>query len=94
MTTTYADGRRILDADSHVTPVNVPCREPGKLGVDDPVRSGRATGFADNQAFVGVLSTMLLHREMQCARDQPASGVTRSSLPLAASSTSGRRNAR
>ena len=48
-------------------------------------RSGRATGFADNQAFVGVLSTMLLHREMQCARDQPASGVTRSSLPLAAS---------
>jgi len=25
-------------------------------------RAGRATGFADNQAFVGVLSTMLLHR--------------------------------
>jgi asparagine synthase (glutamine-hydrolysing) len=24
-------------------------------------RSGRAIGFADNQAFVGVLSTMLLH---------------------------------
>ena len=26
-------------------------------------RLGRATGFADNQAFVGILSTMLLHRE-------------------------------
>ena len=24
-------------------------------------RQGRATGFADNQAFVGILSTMLLH---------------------------------
>ncbi|HEX2083230.1 MAG TPA: hypothetical protein VHF86_07085, partial [Xanthomonadaceae bacterium] len=24
-------------------------------------RAGRATGFADNQAFVGVLSTMLVH---------------------------------
>lgn len=28
-------------------------------------RSGRATGFADNQAFVGVLSTMLLHRQLR-----------------------------
>ncbi len=26
-------------------------------------RQGRATGFADNQAFVGILSTMLLHRQ-------------------------------
>ena len=28
-------------------------------------RSGRARGFADNQAFVGVLSTMLLHDDMR-----------------------------
>ena len=28
-------------------------------------RAGRATGFADNQAFVGVLSTMLLHRSLR-----------------------------
>lgn len=48
-------------------------------------RSGRATGFADNQAFVGVLSTMLLHRQMQDARSQSTPGVTRSSLPLAES---------
>ena len=46
---------------------------PGRLrdaGYFDPAavgrllekcRAGRATGFADNQAFVGVLSTMLLH---------------------------------
>lgn len=28
-------------------------------------RAGRATGFADNQAFVGVLSAMLLHRSLR-----------------------------
>lgn len=31
-------------------------------------QTGRAIGFADNQAFVGVLSTMLLHRSMADAR--------------------------
>jgi asparagine synthase (glutamine-hydrolysing) len=30
----------------------------------DKCRAGRATGFADNQAFVGVLSTMLMHRDL------------------------------
>lgn len=29
----------------------------------DKCRQGRAIGFADNQAFVGILSTMLLHRQ-------------------------------
>lgn len=29
----------------------------------DKCRRGRAIGFADNQAFVGILSTMLLHRQ-------------------------------
>lgn len=38
----------------------------------DKCRAGRATGFADNQAFVGVLSTMLID---QTLRDT-ASGVT------------------
>jgi asparagine synthase (glutamine-hydrolysing) len=33
----------------------------------DKCRAGRATGFADNQAFVGVLSTMLLHRNLRVA---------------------------
>ena len=32
-------------------------------------RSGRATGFADNQAFVGVLSTMLLHDGLRSTAD-------------------------
>ena len=31
-------------------------------------RLGRATGFADNQAFVGVLSTMLVHEGMRAQR--------------------------
>ncbi|MBX3710757.1 MAG: asparagine synthase (glutamine-hydrolyzing) [Lysobacter sp.] len=31
----------------------------------DKCRAGRATGFADNQAFVGVLSTMLLHHTLR-----------------------------
>jgi asparagine synthase (glutamine-hydrolysing) len=36
-------------------------------------RAGRATSFADNQAFIGVLSTMLVHhgmREMALRRDE------------------------
>jgi asparagine synthase (glutamine-hydrolysing) len=45
-----------------------------KAGYFDPVavgrltekcRQGRATGFADNQAFVGILSTMLVHQGLQ-----------------------------
>ena len=31
-------------------------------------RQGRATGFADNQAFVGILSTMLVHHQTQAIR--------------------------
>ena len=31
-------------------------------------RAGRATGFADNQAFVGVLSTMLVHHQLRHER--------------------------
>ncbi|GAB3751651.1 asparagine synthase (glutamine-hydrolyzing) [Lysobacter olei] len=34
-------------------------------------QAGRATGFADNQAFVGVLSTMLLHQGMATSRARP-----------------------
>ena len=52
-----------------------------EAGVFDPLavgrlvekcRSGRVTGFADNQAFVGVLSTMLLHRNLREVRSLPA----------------------
>ena len=36
--------------------------EPTMVGrLVDKCRAGKATGFADNQAFVGILSTMLLH---------------------------------
>ena len=38
----------------------------------DKCRAGRATGFADNQAFVGVLSTMLLHRNLREAASAAA----------------------
>lgn len=34
-------------------------------------RQGRATGFADNQAFVGILSTMLVHQQITQARTAP-----------------------
>ncbi|MCY7353525.1 MAG: asparagine synthase (glutamine-hydrolyzing) [Lysobacter sp.] len=36
----------------------------------DKCRSSRATGFADNQAFVGVLSTMLVHHQTTAAATQ------------------------
>ena len=34
-------------------------------------QAGHATGFADNQAFVGVLSTMVLHKTMAMSRAKP-----------------------
>ena len=37
------------------------CAAVGRLF--DKCRSGRVAGFADNQAFVGILSTMLLHHQ-------------------------------
>jgi len=38
------------------------CFDAGKVRLlFDKCRHGRAVGFADNQAFVGILSTMLLH---------------------------------
>ena len=41
----------------------------------DKCRAGRATGFADNQAFVGVLSTMLIDRSLREGTDA-ATGAT------------------
>lgn len=49
-------GDRIRDA-GYFDPVAV-----GRLL--DKARAGRITGFADNQAFVGVLSTMLVHQQL------------------------------
>ena len=46
-------------------------------------RTGRAAGFADNQAFVGVLSTMLVHHGMQVSREQPQREEPRSDRPVA-----------
>ncbi|GGD55929.1 asparagine synthetase B [Pseudoxanthomonas indica] len=45
-------------------------------------RLGRATGFADNQAFVGILSTMLVHRQTGEWR-AAAQGHDDASAPLA-----------
>ena len=39
--------------------------------LNEKCRAGRALGFGDNMAFVGVLSTMLLHRQFIA----PASGA-------------------
>ena len=48
--------------------------DPAAVGrLTEKCRRGRATGFADNQAFVGVLSTMLLHRNLREVRRLPAS---------------------
>jgi asparagine synthase (glutamine-hydrolysing) len=48
-------------------------------------RAGRAIGFADNQAFVGILSTLLLLRSplgtVQGPYREAAAGSSRSSLP-------------
>ncbi|MCM2335318.1 MAG: asparagine synthase (glutamine-hydrolyzing) [Pseudomonas sp.] len=52
----------------------------------DKCRSGRATGFADNQAFVGVLSTMLLHRQLRdraAPADGPAAAAAAPALAIA-----------
>lgn len=42
----------------------------------DKARRGDVTGFADNQAFVGVLSTMLLHaQQLQADTRRPTRGI-------------------
>jgi len=41
----------------------------------DKCRAGRALGFGDNMAFVGVLSTMLLHRQYVAPAAVPAAAT-------------------
>ncbi|MFZ5638695.1 MAG: asparagine synthase (glutamine-hydrolyzing) [Pseudomonadota bacterium] len=44
--------------------------DPAAVGrLFEKCRAGRATGFADNQAFVGVLSTMLIDRTLRDTRN-------------------------
>jgi asparagine synthase (glutamine-hydrolysing) len=51
--------------------------DPASVGrLVEKCRQGRATGFADNQAFVGILSTMLVHRGLDDGTRHDA-GVTR-----------------
>ena len=53
----------LLDApEPFATPGLFDPRAVGKLV--EKCRAGRATGFGDNMAFVGILSTMLLHEQM------------------------------
>ena len=50
--------------------------DPASVGrLVEKCRQGRATGFADNQAFVGILSTMLVHRGLDDGPRRDA-GVT------------------
>ena len=56
------------------------CFDAGKVRLLlEKCRSGRALGFADNQAFVGIVSTMLLHdtfiRRRETATALPATGT-------------------
>jgi asparagine synthase (glutamine-hydrolysing) len=56
------------------------CFDPGKVRMlFEKCRNGRALGFADNQAFTGILSTMLLHETFIRRRDLapalPATGT-------------------
>jgi len=49
------------------------CFDAGKVGMlFEKCRRGRAAGFGDNQAFVGILSTMLLHDTYIRRRDAAA----------------------
>ncbi len=51
----------------------------------DKCRAGRATGFGDNQAFMGVLSTMLVHDAMALARvPAAATGFNQQAASVAA----------
>lgn len=60
--------------------------DPAAVGrLADKCRQGRATGFADNQAFVGVLSTMLVHHQLRQDRaPPPATRVAGARLALSA----------
>jgi asparagine synthase (glutamine-hydrolysing) len=47
-------------------------------------RAGRAIGFADNMAFVAILSTMLLHEQHVLGNNVDGRGAARAATPLAA----------
>lgn len=50
--------------------------DPAAVGrLVEKCRQGRATGFADNQAFVGILSTMLVHRGLDDGTRRDAGGT-------------------
>lgn len=61
----FVDGKPLDYVEDLLSPARI--REAGYFDAAavsrlfDKARAGRATGFADNQAFVGVLSTMLVH---------------------------------
>lgn len=69
------DSASFFDADGHLAACAQEALDPDRLRAAglfdgaavgrlvDKCRSGRAIGFADNMAFVGVLSTMLLHSQ-------------------------------
>lgn len=80
----YVDGKPLEYVAETLDPQRI--REAGYF---DPVavgrlfekcRQGRITGFADNQAFVGILSTMLLHQNVTAGTarqaDNAASAAT------------------
>jgi asparagine synthase (glutamine-hydrolysing) len=72
----FADGKPLpvvadlLDPASHADAGLFDPKAIAKLV--EKCRSGRAIGFGDNRAFVGVLSTMLLHTRLLCGAERMA----------------------
>ncbi|MCM5681381.1 asparagine synthase (glutamine-hydrolyzing) [Schlegelella sp. S2-27] len=76
----FVDGRPVDYVEDLLSPSRIAeggyfdARAVGKLF--EKCRSGRAIGFGDNMAFVGIVSTMLLHEQMvRAPADAPAPEV-------------------
>ncbi|MGY1408970.1 asparagine synthase (glutamine-hydrolyzing) [Luteimonas sp. A611] len=72
----FDNGRPADYVDELLSPARIRdagCFDAGKVGMlFEKCRRGRAVGFGDNQAFVGILSTMLLHDTFIRRRDTAA----------------------
>ena len=64
----FVEGRPVDYVDDLLSPARIADAgyfEPRAVGkLFEKCRAGRAIGFADNMAFVGIVSTMLLHEQM------------------------------
>ena len=72
----FVGGRPVDYVEELLSPARIRdagCFDPARVSLLlDKCRRGRATGFGDNQAFVGIVSTMLLHDTFIRRRDTAA----------------------